>query len=71
MIKYRVISGKYSGRIGFGEKPNQLGLVMFYPIEGIHPYRVCLSASELEEIKDDVVIFDNNLDICKKVEKGL
>lgn len=50
MVKYRVVSGKYSGRIGFGEKPNQFGLVMFYPVEGIHPYRVCLWASELEEI---------------------
>lgn len=50
MVKYRVISGRYAGRIGFGKKPNCYGLVMFYPVEGSYPYRVCLSITELEEV---------------------
>lgn len=51
MVNYRVISGKYAGRIGKGTNPNEFGLVMFYPVEGIHPYRVCLPISNLEEVK--------------------
>lgn len=46
MEKYRVISGKYEGRIGYG-KVTKYGSVMFYPIERIHPYRVCLMANEV------------------------
>ena len=46
---YRVVSGKYAGRIGHCVF-NRHGLVMFYPIEGTHPYRVCLAKNEIEEI---------------------
>lgn len=49
MNKYRATSGKYCGRIGYGEV-SKYGTVMFYPIEGIHPYRVCLKLNEVEEI---------------------
>ena len=38
------------GRKGKATMPNELGLVMFYPEEGIHPYRVCLSREEVEEL---------------------
>ena len=47
MSKCRVISGKYTGRVGYCEV-SQYGSVMFYPIEGVYPYRVCLMASEVE-----------------------
>lgn len=46
---YRVISGKYTGRVGYCEFFNH-GTVMFYPAEGIHPYRVCLRQNEIKEI---------------------
>ena len=47
-INCRVVSGKYAGREGYiTEKPNELGLVMFYPKEGQNPYRVCLRFSEM------------------------
>ena len=49
MKMYRVVSGKYAGRIGRCEF-SKYGSVMFYPIEGIHPYRVCLMANEVEGI---------------------
>lgn len=49
MKMYRVVSGKYAGRFGHCEFSNY-GTVMFYPIEGIHPYRVCLMQNEIEEI---------------------
>lgn len=38
------------GRIGYATKPNKLGLVMFYPIEGKFPYRICISADCLERV---------------------
>ena len=47
MSKCRVISGKYAGRIGHC-KTTKYGSVMFYPIEGVHPYRVCLMEHEVE-----------------------
>ena len=48
-----VISGKYHGRIGMADFTNteKTGNVMFYPIEGIHPYRVCLNANEVQEVE--------------------
>jgi hypothetical protein len=49
MKMYRVVSGKYVGRIGRCEF-SKCGSVMFYPIEDIHPYRVCLMKNEVEEI---------------------
>lgn len=45
-----VIKGKYEGRKGKATIPNKLGLVMFYPEEGIHPYRVCLANEEVKEL---------------------
>ena len=50
LYKAKVIKGKYSGRIGKATRPNSLGLVMFYPIEGVHPYCVCLKHDEIEYI---------------------
>lgn len=47
----RVVSGRYEGREGFifGAIPgNDLKCVLFYPKEGIHPYRVAMRPSELE-----------------------
>lgn len=46
-----VISGKYKGRKGVADFNNtcKTGNVMFYPIEGIHPYRVCLSVNDVRE----------------------
>ena len=46
-----VVSGRYLGRIGKATEPNQYGNVMFYPIEGIYPYRVCLKAEQIHFIK--------------------
>ena len=48
MKMYRVVSGKYEGGVGHCEF-SQYGSVMFYPVEGKHPYRVCLLANEVEE----------------------
>ena len=47
-----VISGKYENRIGKADFSNtkKTGNVMFYPIEGIYPYRVCLRQEEVEKI---------------------
>ena len=47
-----VISGKYEGRIGIADFTNtkKTGNVMFYPVEGIHPYRVCLDAKSVKEV---------------------
>lgn len=42
-----VIKGKYTGREGYFTDENYLGLVMFYPKEGIHPYRVCLERTDI------------------------
>lgn len=49
MKMYRVVSGKYLGRVGHCEF-SKYGSVMFYPIEDVHPYRVCLIADEVKEI---------------------
>lgn len=48
---YVITEGEYKGRIGRieanlpGEK---FGNCMFYPKEGIHPYRICLKLSSIE-----------------------
>ena len=47
---FRVMSGKYQGRIGYCEFNNAYGSVMFYPVEGVHPYRVCLMQNEVEAL---------------------
>ena len=43
-VPAKVVNGKYIeiGRIGKATLPNKFGLVMFYPVEGEYPYRVCL-----------------------------
>lgn len=46
---YRVINGEYKGRIGYCQH-TKYGTVMFYPIEGMHPYRVCLGVDAVEEL---------------------
>lgn len=51
MKKAIVICGQYSGRIGNATEPNKHGNVMFYPIEGIYPYRVCLKANHVKFIE--------------------
>ena len=49
-----VISGEYKGRIGIADFTNtkKTGNVMFYPVEGIHPYRVCLDAKSVKKVDD-------------------
>ena len=52
MKKMKVIAGQYEGKIGYiYSKPNYLDLVMFYPVEGSHPYRVCLEYKNLIEVE--------------------
>ena len=48
-----VIKGKYKGRKGKATMQNELGLVMFYPEEGIHPYRVCIKAEDIKILNED------------------
>lgn len=51
---YVIKEGIYKGRIGKLEtnlKGEKIGNCMFYPIEGIHPYRICLDLSSVEKIK--------------------
>lgn len=50
MELYRIIEGKYYGRIGRIEKTKSNENIMFYPIEGEYPYRVCLNKSQVEKI---------------------
>ena len=50
MKMYRVVSGKYVGRVGHGEINEEYGTIMFYPVEGEYPYRTCLKLSGVEEI---------------------
>lgn len=42
-----IIEGDYIGRVGNATHPNEFGNVMFYPIEGKNPYRICKIASEV------------------------
>ena len=51
MKKAIVICGQYSGRSGNATEPNKYGNVMFYPVEGVHPYRVCLKANDIKFIE--------------------
>ena len=48
-----VIEGKYKGRIGKADFTNtyKTGNVMFYPVEGEYPYRVCLSKEDIQELE--------------------
>lgn len=48
-----VINGKYTGREGYFTDVNKYGLVMFYPNEGIHPYRVCLEVNDIKLIRKE------------------
>ena len=52
MKKARIINGKYVGRIGMATAPNEVGNVMFYPVEGEFPYRVCLSVVDICYMED-------------------
>ena len=47
---YEVINGKYVGRKGTIETSSHTSNVMFYPIEGCYPYRVCLKKEDVKEI---------------------
>ena len=54
MKKVKVISGEYTGREGVADFSNtqKTGNVMFYPKEGIHPYRVCLGVEEIQIVRE-------------------
>lgn len=47
-----VIEGEYKGRVGKADflGVEDTGNIMFYPVEGKYPYRVCLSQSQVKEI---------------------
>lgn len=57
MEKCKVISGSYVGREGMADFSNtaKTGNVMFYPKEGIHPYRVCLRKEQVEVVEQSEV----------------
>ena len=48
-----VIKGNYKGRVGKADFANthKTGNVMFYPVEGESPYRVCLNKKDIQELK--------------------
>jgi hypothetical protein len=48
-----VIRGEYVGREGHFTEVNKYGNVMFYPVEGKHPYRVCLRHNDVKEVKKE------------------
>lgn len=48
--KYRVVTGEYVGRIGYIEQCSVKTNIMFYPVEGKNPYRVCLDKKDIEKI---------------------
>ena len=54
MVNAKVIEGEYKGRIGKADLTclEKTGNVMFYPIEGKYPYRVCLSIKEIEILEN-------------------
>mgnify|MGYP003305788257 CR=1 FL=1 len=54
MVKARVIEGEYKGRVGKADLTylEETGNVMFYPIEGEYPYRVCLSIKKIEILEN-------------------
>ena len=43
----KIVKGNYIGREGYFTEENKYGLVMFYPKEGIYPYRVCLKRENI------------------------
>ena len=51
--KVVVIKGDYKGRTGKADFTNihKTGNVMFYPVEGEYPYRVCLDKGDVQEIE--------------------
>ena len=48
-----VIRGEYKGRVGKADFTNihKTGNVMFYPVEGEYPYRVCLNKEDVQELE--------------------
>lgn len=48
-----VIKGDYKGRVGKADFTNvhKTGNIMFYPIEGKCPYRVCLDKEDIREFE--------------------
>lgn len=54
MRRVKVIAGDYKNREGMADFSNtpKTGNVMFYPKEGIHPYRVCIGAEEVQLIAE-------------------
>lgn len=54
-VKCKVENDKFieMDRIGYiHNKPNQFGLVLFYPVEGKHPYRIWLPYEHLKVIEE-------------------
>ena len=49
---YEIISGEYKGRIGSIENGKNPNLVMFYPVEGKYPYRVCVEKSQVSLVQE-------------------
>lgn len=47
-----IVNGDCAGRVGAATKPNKYGNVMFYPIEGVNPYRICKILSDIEYINN-------------------
>ena len=54
---YQVTTGRYKGRVGKIESFSEMS-VMFYPIEGKYPYRVCLMPSDIEKVKCKSISID-------------
>ena len=48
-----IIKGEYKGRVGKADFTNtsKTGNVMFYPVEGEYPYRVCLNKEDIQELE--------------------
>ena len=48
-----IIKGEYKGRVGNADFTNtsKTGNVMFYPVEGEYPYRVCLNKEDIQELE--------------------
>lgn len=47
-----IVNGECAGRIGSATAPNKYGNVMFYPVEGAYPYRICKILSDIKYIND-------------------
>lgn len=48
-----VVRGEYVGRKGHFTEVNKYGNIMFYPVEGKYPYRVCLRHNDVKEVKKE------------------